>query len=231
MAKKTAASKGFRKQEKKKPFLTKKELIALIVIVVVVIAAFAIVDKIQTRGYTRRVAEGDITTYASTEMKNYYLKMGEINELEGYTMEIIGGGGKNQTYKFYPVEESDISYVSVSGGVSSADVLVNSIRSMESETLPFYDTVETTINGLPAYVYAYSSSRYEAPEGEEAVDAENQEPNKFTQSVGVYFDYNEGHAISMHVYIESDSADCFVAEEDMVDFITPFADAFTVYQK
>lgn len=230
MAKKSAKSKGYRNYEKKKPFLTKNELIALIIILVVVIAAFAFINWLPTRGYVRagKVQSGDITAYASTDMKDYYLKMGTVNEYEGYTMEVTEGGGANVTYKFYPDEESDIEYFSVSGAVADAELLVSSVRNMESETLPFYDTVETEINGMKAYVYAYSSSSYVAPEGEEETEDEDQEPNTFYQSVGAYLSYDEGHSIAMHVALEGDSEDVFVSEEDMVDFIAPFADAFSV---
>lgn len=233
MSKKTSKSKGYRNYEKKKPFLTKKELIALIIILVVVIGAFALINYLPTRGYVRagRVQEGEITTYASVKMKDYFLPMGKIGELEGYTLEVSDLGGANKDYKFYPNEESDISYLSISGGVAGAETLLASLRNVESETLPFYDTVETTLNGLKAYVYAYSNARYVAPEGEETGSSDAQEPNTFYQNVGAYLAYDEGHAISMHVCLEGDSADIFVPEEDIVDFITPFADAFTVYTK
>lgn len=233
MAKKSAKSKGYRNYEKKKPFLTKKELIALIIILAVVIAAFALINWLPTRGFVRaaKVQEGDITAYASTDMKDYYLKMGTINEYDGYTMEVVEGGGANVTYKFYPEEEGDIEYFSVTGAVADAEKLVNSVRAMESETLPFYDTVETELNGMKAFVYAYSSSSYVAPEGEEEADTEDQEPNTFYQSVGAYMSYDEGHSISLHVVLDGDNEGVLVSEEDMVDFIAPFANAISVYTK
>lgn len=230
MAKKSAKSKGYRNYEKKKPFLTKNELIALIVILAVVIAAFVFINWLPTRGFVRagKVQKGDITAYASTDMKNYYLKMGQINEYEGYTMEVVEGAGANATYKFYPDEEGDITYFSVTGSVAAAETLVNSIRAMESETLPFYDTVETELNGQKTYVYAYSSSSYVAPEGEEDAAAEDQDPNTFYQSIGAYMVYDESHCIALHVVLEGDSEDVYVAEEDMVDFIAPFTAAVSI---
>ena len=234
MAKNTAKSKGFRKQEKKKPFLTKKELIALIIIVAVVVAAFAIINWYPTRMFMKAnaVKAGDITSYANnndgTRIKNFFVKLGEIGELEGYTMETSEMGGANQNYSFSPVEESNIDHFEIRGAFGSAVQQIQYIYAAETEDMPFYETAETTLCGLPAYVYAYSSSSYVAPEGEEAKGDEA--PNTFTQNVSAYLDYSDAHSIAIHVYLKGDSEDIFVAEEDMVDFITPFADAITVYE-
>lgn len=235
MAKNTATSKGYRRQEKKKPFLTKKELIALIIIVAVLVAAFLIINWYPTRNFlrAREVGATDITAYARSEqnekLNDFFVKLGEIQEYEGYTMETTGAGGANKTFRFYPNEESDIEYFEVRGGTGSAELLLNSIYGAETETQPFYDSVETTLNGLTAYVYGYSSSRYEGPETDAAADGTEPEPNYFYQSIGAYLAHNDKSAISMHVVLEGDNAGILVAEEDMVEFITPFADAFTVY--
>lgn len=233
MAKNSAKAKGFRKQEKKKPFLTKKELIALIIIVAVVVAAFLVINWYPTRNFLRagKVQPGDITSYARLEsgekMKDFFVKLGEINEFEGYTMEALPSGGANMKYCFYPVEESNVEHFEVRGGFGSAALLTDSILAAESETMPFYDVVETTINGVPANVYAYSTSSYVAPEGEEAKGDE--EHNSFTQNLSAYVACSENHAIGLHIFVKGDSADCFVPEEEMVDFVSSFAGAFTVY--
>ncbi|MBQ3575469.1 MAG: hypothetical protein IJA26_07345 [Clostridia bacterium] len=233
MAKKTSASKGYRKQENKKPFLTKKELIALIIILVVVVAAFLIINWYPTRNFLRAsaVKPGDITSYAKQEdgsrLKNFFVKLGEVNEFEGYTMEVTPSGGANQNYSFYPVEESNVEHFEIRGGFGSAALLTDSILAAESETMPFYDVVETTINGVPAFVYSYTSSSYVAPEGEEAKGDE--EHNSFTQNLSAYVACGEDHAIGLHIFVKGDSADCFVPEEEMVDFVSSFAGAFTVY--
>jgi len=232
MAKNTATSKGFRKQEKKKPFLTKKELIALIIILVVVVAAFLIINWYPTRNFLRAnaVKTGDITAYAKqddgTRLKNFFVKLGEINEFEGYTMEVSSGGGANQNYKFTPNEESNIDYFEVRGSFSSAEQSTSYIIAAEDESLPFYEVVETTLNGVPAHIYSYSSSSYVAPEGVEAKGDE--EPNTFTQNVSAYLACGETNSIGIHVFITGDSTEGFIPEEEMVDFITPFADAVTV---
>ena len=232
MAKNTATSKGFRKQEKKKPFLTKKELIALIIIIAVVVAAFAIINWYPTRMFLKEnaVKTGDITSYANkedgTRIKNFFVKLGEINELEGYTMEVSSAGGANQNYTFTPVEESNIEYVEIRGAFGSAEQQLQYIYAAETEEMPFYETAETTLCGLPAYAYAYSTSSYVAPEGEEATGDEAH--NTFSQNVSAYLVYSDTHSIAIHVHLKGDNEGIFVAEEDMVDFIAPFADAITV---
>ena len=77
MAKKTsAASKGYRKTVKKKPFLTKKEIIALIVIVAVIILAVVLFNVLYNPYISAKdVQPNDIITYASASTKDKFLRL------------------------------------------------------------------------------------------------------------------------------------------------------------
>ena len=196
------------------------------------LSIFDIVDAIHDFGYAKKnsfiqdVAEGDITSYAANEdggrIKEYYVKLGEINEIEGYTMEIEPlGDSENLNYCFYPVEESNIDHFEVRGSFGLAERQVELIYTIESEEILFSDVYETNIHGLPAYVYAYTAA------SEEVIDG--YEKDTLIQNISAYLDYSETHSIAIHVYIEGEDDSSFIAEEDMVEFITPFVEAITVY--
>ena len=87
MAKKSAASKGYRKTVKKKPFLTKKEIIALVVIVAAIIIGVVAFNLFYEDGYLRAgdVQPNDVVTFVSKEIDNRYLKVAESKEVDGFT--------------------------------------------------------------------------------------------------------------------------------------------------
>jgi len=172
-------------------------------------------------GFTETVSVGDITAYAKEGNSAYYVKMGEINEFEGYTLETTEGKGKNLVYTFYPIEESDISHITVSGK-SYLFYLARKVL-LTSEPQSYYK--EITLNGYKAYAYACFPAADETPDA----DTENEEHNSFIQEAGIFLEYDREHFINLCVYIEGDSTDRFVTEEDMVEFLIPFTEAFTVY--
>ena len=124
-------------------------------------------------------------------------------------------------YCFYPVEESNIDHFEVRGAFGMAEIQVSYMYAIESEEIVFSDVYETNIHGLPAYVYAHSAASEEVFDG--------YEKDTLIQNVSAYLDYSETHSIAIHVYIEGEDDSSFIAEEDMVEFITPFAEAITVY--
>lgn len=168
MAKKSAMSKGYRKTQKKKPFLTKKEIIALIIIVVVVIAAFLVINNLPD-GFIgdSDVQEGDILAYGTTKTRDRYVKLGTINELEGFTRTDTKAETTamvSYTYKADD-ENSPINYVSVSGSPLQAESLTqSSMLQLPSYGYTVGEMHETEVQGYKAYVYSSTIAYYQEPE-------------------------------------------------------------------
>ena len=168
MAKKSAMSKGYRKTQQKKPFLTKKEIIALIIIVVVVIAAFLVINNLPD-GFIgdSAVQEGDILAYGTTKTRDRYVKLGTINELEGFTRTDTKAETTamvNYTYKAND-EASPINYVSVSGSPLEAESLTkSSMQQLPSYGYTVGEMHETEVQGYKAYVYSSTMAYYQEPE-------------------------------------------------------------------
>lgn len=176
MAKKSsAASKGYRKTVKKKPFLTKKEIIALIVIVAVIILAVVLFNLLYNPFISAKdVKDDDIITFASANTKNRYVRLGTVTDLDGYTREstntVESPVGRN-TYT--PVDENDpLEYFSVSATVVTPQSMMDYMASFYE---PYKDSsgaiIETEVNGHPAYICSYTMSEYvEEETAEEATD-------------------------------------------------------------
>ena len=168
MAKKSAMSKGYRKSQQKKPFLTKKEIIALIIIVVVVIAAFLVINNLPD-GFIgdSAVQEGDILAYGTTKTRDRYVKLGTINELEGFTRTDTKAETTamvSYTYKADD-ENSPINYVSVSGSPLQAESLTqSSMLQLPSYGYTVGEMHETEVQGYKAYVYSSTIAYYQEPE-------------------------------------------------------------------
>ena len=173
--KSSAASKGYRKTVKKKPFLTKKEIIALIVIVAVIILAVVLFNLLYNPFISAKdVKDDDIITFASANTKNRYVRLGTVTDLDGYTREstnsVESPVGRN-TYT--PVDENDpLEYFSVSATVVTPQSMMDYMASFYE---PYKDSsgaiIETEVNGHPAYICSYTMSEYvEEETAEEAAD-------------------------------------------------------------
>lgn len=253
MAKKSSKSKGYRKSQQKKPFLTKKEIIALIIIVAVVVAAFIVINNLPD-GFIGEsaVQQGDILSYGTTKVRDRYLKLGTINDLEGFTRTDTKAETTamvNYTYK--PDDEtSPITYVSVSGSPIEAKTLAQStVQQMLGHGYTMGEIHETEVQGYKAYVFSSTISYYEEPEPteeavEEAVEEETaeepaaeepaeEEPadNTFTQNVTMYVDCENEHTLAMHVSLKGSDESVYVPENALVDFMEPFTKAFTLIPK
>ena len=163
MAKKSsAASKGYRKTVKKKPFLTKKEIIALIIIVAVIVLAVVLFNLLYNPFISAKdVKDDDIITFASANTKDRYVRLGTVTDLDGYTREstnsVDSPVGRN-TYT--PVDENDpLEYFSVSATVVTPQSMMDYMASFYE---PYKDSsgaiIETEVNGHTAYICSYTMS-------------------------------------------------------------------------
>lgn len=229
MAKKSAASKGYRKVQKKKPFLTKKEIIALAIIVVIVIAAVIVIDALAKVGTipASRIQTGDIISVANSDVEKRYKKVGTVGELEGFSMEAstspeMPTGG----YKFIPEDEnSDIEYVRVGGAIWGADKMIsNNMASISSMGADDYTdvAVETTMNGQTCFI---SSARYvDSSENEET----GEEETSYAQFIYSYTDSIDGYSVALTCTLRGEDESVYVADEDLADFMAQFESAFVI---
>lgn len=181
MAKKSAASKGYRKTVKKKPFLSKKELIALVIIVAVIALAILLFNLFYDDGYlgAKQVQPGDVVTYASSQVRGRYAKLAEVGELEGFTREDTSSENSAViSYTYTPDSEIDsIDQITVSGSFLNASDLADSTLSYvsdsgEESTLRASEKLEAEVQGYPAYIFGYTSNYYDEARDPNSADAE-----------------------------------------------------------
>ena len=125
-AKTSARSKGYRKTEKKKPFLTKKEIIALVAIVAAIAVALILgsllyddgsLDLVDGEIQTENLESSLIVNTGSAEEPKYF-KVGEVGDVAGYTRERVEGSGTTYaSFRYYPEDEaSPVEYLNVAPG-------------------------------------------------------------------------------------------------------------------
>lgn len=248
MAKKSAKSKGYRKTIKKKPFLTKKEIIELIVVLAVLALAVILFNIFYDDGFVKTVQDGEIATYASTELRDRYKKVGDIGTIEGYTLqERDASASPLAIYTFLPDDEnSEVSSVSVNGSfMNAADLVATTLTYMQSAEIEVTEILPTTIQGYDALVYAYNYSEYvpeedaeaaevveeAAEEAAEAEEAEEPAHNKFNQSVSTYIAVDDTHTLCLHIYRTGADESVYLAQEELLDYVAGFESAFTVIEK
>ena len=196
MAKKSAMSKGYRKTVKKKPFLTKKEIIELVVILAVILLGVVLFNIFYDDGFIKEkdVQAGDVVSYASSNLRDRYMKLAEIRELEGFT---LADRGEDDTvisaYTFNSNDnQNNIESISVNGSFVSAQSLVDTTMAYMSgltEDSNVTAVQETTIQGYDALVFAYTYGEYDENYGvetteetpaEETADVAGEEPAEET---------------------------------------------------
>lgn len=248
MAKKSAKSKGYRKTIKKKPFLTKKEIIELIVVLAVLALAVILFNVFYDDGFVKNVQEGEIATYASTELRDRYKKVGDIGTIEGYTLqERDASASPLAVYTFMPDEACEVSSVSVNGSfMNAADLVATTQAYMQSAQVEFSEVLNTTIQDYDAFVYSYSYSEYDpeldaeaaeateeaaAEEATEEAAAEEPAPNKFNQAVSAYIAVDDAHSLCLHIYRTGADESVYLAQDALLDYVAGFESAFTLVEK
>ena len=226
MAKKSAASKGYRKVQKKKPFLTKKEIIALIIIVIVIIIGAAVIDYLPKVGTisASKIKSGDIISVANSDVKKRYKQVGTIGELEGYTMEAsTSPDSPTGGYRFVPEDEdSSIEYVRVGGAVWDAErMIATNMSSIGADTTSDHteEAIETTLCGNRAFI---SSSRYI----DDSEETSGEEESVYSQFIYTYTDSIDGYSIALTCTLRGDDESIYVADEDLAEFVAQFEGAF-----
>ena len=252
MAKKSAASKGYRKTQKKKPFLTKKEIIELIIFVAVIALAVILFNLFYDDGFidAKDVQANDVVAYASNNNRQRYRKVGEANELEGFTRtDNRSESNALCTFTYTPDVETDhIANITLTGIHVKAETMVDSTLSSyySMDGVQASEKITTTVQDHDAFVYGYTYDYYneasaaEAPaEDAEAAPAETEAPaetadkpasNTYCQNLSLYVPIDDSHALALHIARTGDDDSFYIPEDQYLEYVLKYADAFTVVQ-
>ena len=156
MAKKSAKSKGYRKQVGKKPYLSKRDIVMLCVLVAVLsVAAYLLFSyddgalKVKDGKITDAGENWLIVNGSPTAGRYRYYKVGEIGELEGFDRENSPlSDGNVPRYVFKPQDESSAvtsisATTSHSGAERLAKYVVSSMSGLSNSTFSGISTAET----------------------------------------------------------------------------------------
>ncbi len=182
MARKSAKSKGYRKQAAKKPYLSKRDIAILCVLIVAVAIGAILLFRYDDGALKLKdgavVTEGDnwlIVNGSNVRGRARYFKLGEMGEIEGYTREAHGivTDANVPEYAFTPVDEAaGITSITATASHSGAEALAKfgteSLAAIEGTSVG--DTVEADINGHAVQYYIYTSEYAVAEEAEEATE-------------------------------------------------------------
>ena len=182
MARKSAKSKGYRKQAAKKPYLSKRDIAILCVLIVAVAIGAILLFRYDDGALKLKdgavVTEGDnwlIVNGSNVRGRARYFKLGEMGEIEGYTREAHGivTDANVPEYAFTPVgEAAGITSITATASHSGAEALAKfgteSLAAIEGTSVG--DTVEADINGHMVQYYIYTSEYAVAEEAAEAAE-------------------------------------------------------------
>ena len=134
----------------------------------VVIAAFLVINNLPD-GFIgdSAVQEGDILAYGTTKTRDRYVKLGTINELEGFTRTDTKAETTAMVSYTYKADDetSPINYVTVSGSPLQAESLTqSSMLQLPSYGYTVGEMHETEVQGYKAYVYSSTIAYYQEPE-------------------------------------------------------------------
>ena len=182
MARKSAKSKGYRKQAAKKPYLSKRDIAILCVLIVAVAIGAILLFRYDDGALKLKdgavVTEGDnwlIVNGSNVRGRARYFKLGEMGEIEGYTREAHGivTDANVPEYAFTPVDEAaGITSITATASHSGAEALAKfgteSLAAIEGTSVG--DTVEADINGHAVQYSIYTSEHAVAEAAEEAAE-------------------------------------------------------------
>lgn len=227
MSKKSAASKGYRKQPQKKSYLTKNDIKVLCVcavIAVIAIVAFALYDdgalKVKNGAFVD-AQDNWVIVNTKTYSNPRYFKLAEAGDIEGYEVEAYGSTGLVQDVYYRPTDDANfVDYISVSSVHSEvADISETVAASLaQMEGCVASELRDSEAGGTPFKYYGYTYEYYRAPEGEEDLVLQEDEvpaPNTFSQSLNAYVDADKDSCITIHVVNEVESPEDYVSEEEM----------------
>ena len=185
MAKTSARSKGYRKAtNQKKPYLSKKEIIALVVIVAVIALVVTLFNifyddgSLKVRGGVVQVSgENSILYNAGKTSEPKYFKVGEIHDVDGYTLEsaVFGSDENLHTYTLTPKADDAAYTVRISASNQSAELLGNNMPIQMKSYLPNMETTDVVKLDNDDHAVWYYTSLYTSEITPEETETETTE--------------------------------------------------------
>lgn len=185
MAKKSAKSKGFRRQTARKPYLSKKEIIALCVIAAALIVGAILLFRYDDGALKVQdgavVADGDnwlIVNGAAARGRARYFKLGEIGEIDGYAREranTISDDPNVPRYAFTPeAEGAEISRIEVTASHAAAETMAKYAAAAlgDNDQFEVGEVAGANIDNAKWSYFIATRAYYEADEAEDAADTE-----------------------------------------------------------
>ncbi len=184
MAKKSAKSKGFRKQNGKKPYLSKRDIALLCVLVAAVVVGAIFLFRYDDGALKvqdgKVVAEGDnwlIVNGSNTRGGRRYYKLGEVGELEGYTREAQPSlTDANVTEHVFTAQDeaAAVDTVTISASHATAQALsayaADTMRALQGAEVT--DVRQEEVGGKTVRIFGYAVAPVEADAAEDEVAAE-----------------------------------------------------------
>ena len=65
---------------------------------------------------------------------------------------------------------------------------------------------------------------------EEAAEEAAEEPNTYVQSMTMNVDIDGTHTVALHIYLNGDDDSFFIPDEEILDYVMPYAEAFTIVE-
>ncbi|MCQ2437309.1 MAG: hypothetical protein MJ099_02800 [Clostridia bacterium] len=219
MAKNSAKSKGYRKAAKKKPYLTKKEITITVAVIVLIIVGLILFNTFYDDG-SLKVADGVVVTEgensiivngSASSRSPRYFKLGQVSEIEGYTMERVAveTDENRARYEYTNEDEAGIDTISVSGVNYTAKAMTDLVSGAfgDSETSEDVDEIrEIEVDGKKVYCY----SHLQRP----AEDAEDQ---IYTRELIAHIEVNEKRSIEVLVVDQADAEEGLVATDALYE--------------
>ena len=223
MSKKSAKSKGYRKQTAKKPYLSKRDIAILCgIVAVLAVAAFFLFRyddgalKVKDGAV---VAGGDnwlIANGSNVRGGARYYKLGEIGEIDGYSRrkDALGSDANVPEYTFTPAgEEGENVSLTVTCGHGSAEAMANYARSLmeDAEAITAGEVQSGQLGGRDARWYGYDTDLTATGATTEAAaeTAEDAGESRYSRAVAGYIDASHDCCVILRAVSRGDTqADC-----------------------
>ncbi len=249
MAKKSAKSKGYRKQSAKKPYLSKRDIALLCALIVAVaVGAFFLFRyddgalKIQDGSV---VTDGDnwlIANGSNTRGGARYYKLGEVGEIDGYAREAKPMESDANLTEFVYTSgdaEAPVKRVTVTTGHAAAKAMADYAATMigGAANAEVGEVQTGEIGGATVSYFLYGAkpaekaadaeeAEAEAPSTEDAEDAEA----PYQRAVRAYLDADHGCCVALRCEGGGDTADACPTDEQLLAELAKAIPAVTLEQ-
>ena len=242
MSKKSAKSRGYRKVQAKKPYLSGRDIKLLCVIVAILAVCAALLinyddGAIKMKdGKLPEAGENWLIVNGSTGGGRRYYKLGEAGEIEGFTRtaEPLVSDENLFTLRYAPeAEDSPVQSIAIGTNPAKADRTAEYYHNLIASLDP--GEIQTGKAGDTDYIFFIYQTSYHADEDLTAEAAENGEAaensDRYEQAIHAYVDAPHNASISVTVATNAESEADFLTDEQLKDYVARAIAAIQVEAK